>query len=284
MPENHFEDHLENSVLKFSIGGSEIKVLSFKKEDKKNDFFGRIHAKNFYELRYVACGKGVLLTKDQKHSLKKGNIYLIDPEQLYHTYSDDNKFIEYSIIFQLADADNELARIFALRTVILHDTPYECEVHIKSAENELTEHGRFYADKVISSIRSLLIYLVREIDKNAVSVSLPEAAKDDRYCIMVDAEFSSGLQTMTLKRLSSLLGLSERQCQRFLMNNYGMSYSEKLLQARMIKAADYLAFTDIDIQTIVEKVGYSENSYFSRIFKKYYGITPGDYRKKNRRY
>ena len=37
-------------------------------------------------------------------------------------------------------------------------------------------------------------------------------------------------------------------------------------------------------ESIVEKVGYSENSYFSRIFKKYYGITPGDYRKKNRRY
>ncbi len=284
MPENHFKDHLADSVLKFSIGRSEIKVLSFKKEDKRNDFFGRIHAKNYYELRYVACGKGVLLTKDKKHLLKKGNMYLIRPERLYHTYSEDNKFIEYGMIFQFVDRGNELSHIFSSQPVIIHDSTYECESYIRNIESELAELHSFWADKVINDIKSLLIYLIRDINKDIAPATVPEAAKDDKYCILVDAEFMLGLQTITLKRLSNLLGLSERQCQRFLMNNYGMSYSEKLLQARMIKAADYLAFTDLDIQSIVEKVGYSENSYFSRIFKKYYGITPGDYRKKNRRY
>ena len=85
-----------------------------------------------------------------------------------------------------------------------------------------------------------------------------------------------------MEGLSNILGLSKRQCQRFIEDNYGMSYSEKLLQARMIKASDYLIYTDKDIQAIGEEVGYSGSSYFTRVFKKHFGITPREYRKKNK--
>ena len=61
-----------------------------------------------------------------------------------------------------------------------------------------------------------------------------------------------------------------------------MSYSEKLLQARMIKASDYLIYTDKDIQAIGEEVGYSGSSYFTRVFKRHFGITPREYRKTNK--
>ena len=284
MPENQIKDYLENSVLKFNMGNTEIKVLSFKKEDKPSDFFGRIHAKSFFELRYVAGGRTVLMADGSKHLLKKGSLYVVGPEQLYHSVSEDGKICEYSIVLQFNDMMSELAGLLSSEHIIICDAPSECEMCIKGAERELLERGRFYSEKVINSIRSLLIYLVRENNKNIGSEPLPKSAKDDKYCIMIDTEFIFNLRGLTLKRLSDTLGLSERQCQRFLMNNYGMSYSEKLLQARMIKAADYLAFTDKDIQAIIEEVGYSESSYFSRIFKKHYGISPGEYRKKHRRY
>lgn len=45
------------------------------------------------------------------------------------------------------------------------------------------------------------------------------------------------------------------------------------------KACEYLKYTDLSIKEISYKVGIQDPLYFSRTFKKYFGISPKDYRK-----
>ncbi|WP_338079448.1 AraC family transcriptional regulator [Aquibacillus halophilus] len=56
------------------------------------------------------------------------------------------------------------------------------------------------------------------------------------------------------------------------------TFKELLQEKRLREAKDLLRSTDISITSIVEQVGYDNISYFYRIFKTKYGLTPKKYR------
>lgn len=58
----------------------------------------------------------------------------------------------------------------------------------------------------------------------------------------------------------------------------GISPSEKLMQIRMDKAEILLQNTKRSIGDIGNDVGIPNNSYFIKLFKKTYGVTPHQYR------
>jgi len=59
---------------------------------------------------------------------------------------------------------------------------------------------------------------------------------------------------------------------------YGMSCKDYIERMRLYKAEEYLLFTDHDLSYISRKTGFSDCSHFIRIFKRYRGITPKQFR------
>lgn len=64
----------------------------------------------------------------------------------------------------------------------------------------------------------------------------------------------------------------------------GQKYSHYLIGLRLERAAELLKNTDDTAISIGYQVGYSEPNYFSRAFKKRYGVPPSMYRSCSRRY
>lgn len=58
----------------------------------------------------------------------------------------------------------------------------------------------------------------------------------------------------------------------------GMTYTNYLVQYRLTEAKRLLRETGLKIYEVSERVGYKEPAYFSRIFKTFEGMSPGDYR------
>ena len=59
-----------------------------------------------------------------------------------------------------------------------------------------------------------------------------------------------------------------------------ISPAQYLLSLRMVNAQSLLENTDYSVGEIAEIVGYDNQLYFSRVFKKEYGISPAQYRKR----
>ena len=57
------------------------------------------------------------------------------------------------------------------------------------------------------------------------------------------------------------------------------SFSEILQESRLQETCDYLKNTTCTIDEIAQLTGYYDRSYFNRMFKKNFGLTPGEYRK-----
>lgn len=60
---------------------------------------------------------------------------------------------------------------------------------------------------------------------------------------------------------------------------YGMTIHDYMNLYRIAKAKELLQNTEDSLASIAERVGYENDSYFSRVFKKSEGISPSDYRR-----
>lgn len=60
----------------------------------------------------------------------------------------------------------------------------------------------------------------------------------------------------------------------------GKTYTDYLRDIRMEQAKDYLRNTTKTIHWIAEQVGYTDEKYFSRLFREHVGVLPSDYRQK----
>lgn len=84
----------------------------------------------------------------------------------------------------------------------------------------------------------------------------------------------------TLESTAAYFNFSPSYISRFLKKNTGESFMEHIHHRRMEAAAKILCHADVPAAKIASIVGYQNVSFFYRLFKKYYGCTPMEYRKR----
>lgn len=84
---------------------------------------------------------------------------------------------------------------------------------------------------------------------------------------------------LTLKELSRKAGLSPSHFSFKFYKKTGRSPMDYLIHLRIQRACQFLDNSELRIGEVSEKVGYEDNFYFSRIFKKIMGVSPVKYRK-----
>lgn len=61
-----------------------------------------------------------------------------------------------------------------------------------------------------------------------------------------------------------------------------MSVRDYVIQKRVEHACDLLRNSNMDIQEVSESLGFTSRSYFGEVFKERMGMSPGEYRNKNK--
>jgi YesN/AraC family two-component response regulator len=72
----------------------------------------------------------------------------------------------------------------------------------------------------------------------------------------------------------------ENYLSRKIKNVSNKSFHELLIQSRLQEAERLLTNTNLSISEISNKIGYSKPSYFYKLFKEHYNMTPMEYRSK----
>jgi len=84
----------------------------------------------------------------------------------------------------------------------------------------------------------------------------------------------------SLDQLSFKSGLTQAKLQEGFKFLYKRTVTEYIRHVRLESARDMLKNTDLNISQIVYSIGFSSRSYFSKIFKEKYNITPNQFKKK----
>ena len=165
---------------------------------------------------------------------------------------------------------------------------YNCEVII------LTAYGTFeYARKALdygvtgyllkpineAELKELInkaIYNISQNSKqadhiNAVNYSLPVRLA----CEYIEKNFQ---ENINLNKISNYVSLSKNYFCNIFKKETGITIWDYLIRIRMEEAKRMLLETEQKTYEISEKVGYDDPSYFGRLFKKYTGFTPIEFR------
>ncbi|NEW06354.1 AraC family transcriptional regulator [Paenibacillus sp. SYP-B3998] len=85
-------------------------------------------------------------------------------------------------------------------------------------------------------------------------------------------------EPITADTLATLLNCSSRTMQRMFNKRLALGPIDYLMQIRIDKAKELLCRTNAGLKNIAEAVGYVDSYYFSRLFKRYTGVSPSTYR------
>ena len=89
-------------------------------------------------------------------------------------------------------------------------------------------------------------------------------------------------KTLTLNQLASLVNLTPKYLSALFHKETGQTLTVFIHKVLIEKAQNLLAHSDYSLGEISTYLNFSSQSYFISIFKRYTGITPGQYRKMHR--
>ena len=89
-------------------------------------------------------------------------------------------------------------------------------------------------------------------------------------------------RAISLGEAAAFCGYSTSHFMKFFKSFTGHTFVDYLNHRRLEKAARLLCDTDDAVLSISEATGFENHSYFIRLFKRYYGLTPHQYRKQKR--
>ncbi|RXZ82947.1 helix-turn-helix domain-containing protein [Paenibacillaceae bacterium] len=88
-------------------------------------------------------------------------------------------------------------------------------------------------------------------------------------------------EEITLKEVANHFAYSPNHLGHLFKESMGTSFNEYVVMCRMEQAKQLLQNHKLKVYEVADQIGYKSLTYFSRTFREYVGMTPGDYRKQS---
>ena len=108
-----------------------------------------------------------------------------------------------------------------------------------------------------------------------------QSSMDDEFLRKIHKSIEDNLdnELFSVEDLAKSAALSRSMLHRKLIKLTGKSASDLITEKRLIKAKELLENDVATASEIAYKVGFNSPSYFNKVFKSYYHVSPGDVRK-----
>lgn len=133
-----------------------------------------------------------------------------------------------------------------------------------------------------NDIEAVCMWLMEALEKIILFVFPISSEKKEQMGVLRKAiiYMNQHLQDdISLDDVANAINLSPTYFSRLFSSEMGTTYIEYLTMIRVEESKKYLVDTKQNISDIALRMGFSDQSYFSKVFKKVEGITPGKYRK-----
>lgn len=295
LPENFLSDGM-NLINKIKIPPLDdpvkIKIYWFQAHCYKQDsstFYFKAHKHTFCEAHFVINGTITYKTADKTVEVCAGQFIMI-PAQMVHTLlscSDD--FIKLSLSFEVIEKpDNPLSQIMAKN--LSHSSPVcACRTDEMNASIDLIcmqakrrmPLSPFAVRNEIFNLISEIYYVTSQNPKKINLITSEDGTTDSRYISakkFIDDNIFIKLRT---NDVAKHVHLSSKQLNRIFLKYGEISVFDYISDQKCLAAKELLLTTDLSLQIISDRLGFSDEFYFNRYFTKKTGITPMKFRKIN---
>ena len=142
-------------------------------------------------------------------------------------------------------------------------------------ENLVAEFLEASPDEVIikETLALILYYFAKKRD-TLLDEYMGEGDKESIRRQEISSYIKNNYRSATLTELSERLYLSPPYLSKLITEYFGKSFKELLLLERIDRATEQFKFSSVPISTVIRNMGYENESYFHREYKKRTGLTP----------
>ena len=231
--------------------------------------------RDHFLIHYVISGKGVFQDGENRYSLSAGDGFLVVPSRLVTYTADSDEPWEYCWVgFNGADAQRYLSF-----TGLSSDNPifhYDKDNILEELLHKITEAVGPGPSNEARMTARLLDFLSELIELFGSTVQRKSSGyeyvkKSIRY---IDFNYSRDID---IDDIASHAGISRSHLYRLFMQYVSLPPNEYLTRFRINKAAALLRSSSLSVGEAAYSTGFSDQLYFSRVFKKYKGVPPSKY-------
>lgn len=237
---------------------------------------------DYYLIHYVISGKGVFSTQGEDYELGAGESFVIKPEQLISYVSDEHDPWHYCWIAFTGEQASELIAATGVNPLqpIIHATRNR---HIPVLFRHIQQALR--AKKSNAQLRSIgyLYQLLGEycetLSASAAAGFVAEAESDRVVQQAIHYLSTQYAEPITIEMMAESLGYNRAYLSRIFKRHTKMTPVTFLLKLRVDKARQLLRERlELTIEQIASSVGFYDPLYFSKQFRRLYGVSPSEYR------
>lgn len=260
--------------MKYTDPWNMMQIRLVQKNEKVHYYDSNVH------IIYVLVGEVEIAYDTHTVSLKKDDFMLLSrsiPHDL--SINASSKVFELSFNYSVVDEieDNNYDLIFSGNSVSegsLVDT------EIKSEINGLIESYIFKEKSKVSSVLKQYFSLLELLEDNYIHRSKLTTAKTMAKKVIelksfLDNNFD---QDIRISEIADKMYVSQHYLSRSFTKQFGKSMTEYLIEKRLEKVRIDLLETEKSITDIAFAAGFNNINSFNRLFKKYQGLTPSEYR------
>ncbi|MGN0181819.1 MAG: AraC family transcriptional regulator [Candidatus Ornithomonoglobus sp.] len=246
-------------------------------------------ARNHYLFHYVISGTGTLMAQDssgitQTYHIKSRQGFMIFPGQITTYIADTELPWEYIWV----EFDGLRVKGIIESAGFTKDSPVY-RAHSEDLREEMAREMLYIKDNKDASSFHLIGHLYLFLDyllRSAFAPAVPNGSKLRDFYVHEAVEYieKNFQNDISVESIAAVCGLNRSYFGKIFKETMGKSPQEFLMDYRMIKAAELLKLTKLSVGDIGNAVGYKNPLHFSRAFKNVYGISPREWRNRNRIY
>lgn len=268
---------MSNSITKTKIphlGSFDFKIKHTETDRQSHSHETDIHTHNEFEIYINLAGDISFLVESSIYPVKRGDVIISRPGEHHHCiYKSDAPHKLYWILFDCkknkdileywlnGSGNNFISPEGDTREELL-------EICDTLHKNECSQEEKIYC-----FFRMLKILKISSKSQNKKSPSTPKELTS-----IIEYINSHIYEDIKITDICKALYISQSTVERRFKEHLKMSPVEFIRQKKMVLAAEMLKSGE-SVTNVGQTVGYADNSHFIKLFKRYYGVTPYQYKK-----
>ncbi len=240
---------------------------------KQLDFPAHIHED--IELIYVKKGRGTVYCDGKKYTLSENSFFFVFPNQVHQYIGCSGEYILLII---------KPSMLLSNRDVYMTGHPTEALKCFSNSDDDntamllkmaLSEYERDgYSSVIAAYLTTFFEKLIKFYNIEKEKVSSDTVLRILQYCA---AHYK---EDITVTSIADDLQISKSSVSHIFSSRLAMSFSDHINALRLNDAMNLLKGKNYSITEIAALSGFATIRTFNRVFRKQYGISPSDYRKR----
>lgn len=185
-----------------------------------------------------------------------------------------------SLFFKLKNNNVSLEESNAVMSGLLNQLYHSLEILYPRLDKKITCEERISTANSLLQMRAIMKEILSDMHKH-ISECNDNHQSSHIVNYLVAKMNKSYAEKVSLREMAAYLGMNYNYVSGLFAKKTGMTYSDYLLRLRLRKAQEFLKEGIMNINEVSTHCGFYDSKYFSKAFKKRFGVTPGEFRNKH---